>query len=239
MAWTTPKDWTTGQVVTEADLDTHLRDNTRYLKGLDGPVTISNALIVQNGLTVQNTALGTTAGNTVDLITTDAGTANSMRLVSRLYRYAAGSSWDTAHIQLTRYVDATQQGIFTFGLSKFGFNVLNPQGAIHTYGSIGGELFQDYDAVGGTSVAVLPASSVVYGAQWMAVVRASGGGMSFAGITVNTQAYGTPTGGNFAIYYTGSGADYLGLRINTNGSVELQRIAGSMTYKVALHFVYL
>lgn len=33
MAWTTPDDWKTGQVVSASDLNTHLRDNLNYLKG--------------------------------------------------------------------------------------------------------------------------------------------------------------------------------------------------------------
>lgn len=33
MAWTTPADWETGQVVSASDLNTHLRDNLKYLKG--------------------------------------------------------------------------------------------------------------------------------------------------------------------------------------------------------------
>lgn len=32
MAWTTPKTWGTGDLVTAADLNTHLRDNLSYLK---------------------------------------------------------------------------------------------------------------------------------------------------------------------------------------------------------------
>lgn len=31
MAWTTPRDWTTGEVVTEAMMDTHVRDEFLYL----------------------------------------------------------------------------------------------------------------------------------------------------------------------------------------------------------------
>lgn len=33
MAWTRPSDWTTGQVVSAADLNTQVRDNLKYLKG--------------------------------------------------------------------------------------------------------------------------------------------------------------------------------------------------------------
>jgi hypothetical protein len=29
MAWTTPRDWTAGELVTEAIMDTHIRDNLR------------------------------------------------------------------------------------------------------------------------------------------------------------------------------------------------------------------
>lgn len=32
MAWTTPRDWTTGELVTEAMMDTHVKDNLVYLK---------------------------------------------------------------------------------------------------------------------------------------------------------------------------------------------------------------
>lgn len=33
MAWTNPLTWETGRVVSASDLDTHLRDNLKYLKG--------------------------------------------------------------------------------------------------------------------------------------------------------------------------------------------------------------
>ena len=42
MAWTTPRTWVTGEVVTAALMNTHVRDNTRYLKGLEGAVTIED-----------------------------------------------------------------------------------------------------------------------------------------------------------------------------------------------------
>ena len=33
MAWTTPDDWSTGQVVSASDMNTQVRDNLKYLKG--------------------------------------------------------------------------------------------------------------------------------------------------------------------------------------------------------------
>jgi len=45
MAFTEPKTWTLGTpAVNASDLNTHLRDNLRYLKGLDGVPLIENAI---------------------------------------------------------------------------------------------------------------------------------------------------------------------------------------------------
>jgi len=72
MAWTTPRDWSVGEVVTEAMMDTHIKDNLRYLKGLDGVITLSDSLILPDGAgkylhipiltTIQRDALTPTAG---------------------------------------------------------------------------------------------------------------------------------------------------------------------------------
>ena len=43
MAWSLPRDWVAGEIVTASIMNTHIRDNERYLKGLDGAVTLSNA----------------------------------------------------------------------------------------------------------------------------------------------------------------------------------------------------
>lgn len=40
MAWTTPASYSVGEVVTASKLNTHVRDNLRYLKGLDGAFSI-------------------------------------------------------------------------------------------------------------------------------------------------------------------------------------------------------
>ena len=50
MSWTTPATWVVGQILTAAQLNTYLKDNTRYLKGLDGVVTTQAGLIIDNTL---------------------------------------------------------------------------------------------------------------------------------------------------------------------------------------------
>lgn len=48
MGWTAPRTWVTAEVVTAALMNTHVRDNLRYLKGLDGTPTIASGLILDN-----------------------------------------------------------------------------------------------------------------------------------------------------------------------------------------------
>jgi len=70
MGWTTPRTWTTGEVVTAALLNTHLKDNLRYLKGLDGAVVIGDDLTVDNLITAGNV-------DGVDVSAHKAGTAKA------------------------------------------------------------------------------------------------------------------------------------------------------------------
>ncbi len=48
MAWTAPRTWVSGEIVTASLGNTHWRDNLRYLKGLDGVPTIESGLIIDN-----------------------------------------------------------------------------------------------------------------------------------------------------------------------------------------------
>ncbi len=74
MGWSEPRDWTVGEIVTETMMDTHLKNNLRYLKGEDGVVTLQSGLILDNSLGTEYfkipplttaqmaTALATTSG---------------------------------------------------------------------------------------------------------------------------------------------------------------------------------
>src|SRR3990167_6626892 len=48
MAFTSPRTWVAGEIVTAALMNTHIRDNERYLKGLDGVPTIESGLTIDN-----------------------------------------------------------------------------------------------------------------------------------------------------------------------------------------------
>ena len=48
MAWTAPRDWSAGEIVTESMMDEQVKNNLRYLKGLDGVPTIESGLTIDN-----------------------------------------------------------------------------------------------------------------------------------------------------------------------------------------------
>ena len=50
MAWTAPRTWLVGEVATAAQLNTHLRDNLRFLKGLDGRTDFESAIAFINDI---------------------------------------------------------------------------------------------------------------------------------------------------------------------------------------------
>lgn len=54
MAWTAPKTWVVGAVLTAADLNTHLRDNLAYLKGGAGTVTLDAGQNVSGAVVATN-----------------------------------------------------------------------------------------------------------------------------------------------------------------------------------------
>jgi hypothetical protein len=61
VAWTTPVTIVTGDVIQASWANTHVRDNSRYLKGLDGPVAISDDVSVAGDVTASE---GVNAGTT-------------------------------------------------------------------------------------------------------------------------------------------------------------------------------
>ena len=48
MSWTAPRTWTAGEIVTASIMNSAVRDNLRYIKGLDGVPTIESGLTIDN-----------------------------------------------------------------------------------------------------------------------------------------------------------------------------------------------
>lgn len=100
MAWTAPRDWTAGELVTEAMMDTHIKDNLNYLNDLR---------VKYAQVTADVTGI---AGTETDIITAPAFTPISS---SRLLRIS---------FRCRSTIAGTSTGVFTFRL-KEGSTTLN------------------------------------------------------------------------------------------------------------------
>jgi len=50
MAWSTPRTWVASEIITAALFNAHIRDNFRYLKGLDGSITFEDDIITSHNV---------------------------------------------------------------------------------------------------------------------------------------------------------------------------------------------
>ena len=89
MGWTTPATLVTGDVIQASWANTHVRDNSRYLKGLDGSVAIQDDLAVTGGITTtDDTGIGTSSPQAIlHVYETSSGAA-----IVRLTNAANGSN---------------------------------------------------------------------------------------------------------------------------------------------------
>lgn len=106
--WTIPKTWESGDIVTAADLNTHLRDNMLYLKSAN---QFALAESDQNYTTTTTTWADIDASNLSLDITTHGGVC----LVTFTGALTYGSSLSGAYLDFT--VDGTRQG-GTYGLTR-------------------------------------------------------------------------------------------------------------------------
>jgi hypothetical protein len=65
MAWTTPRTWTTGELVTKTIMDTHVRDNFNWLAGFGIGGTDFGSLAAQH-TSISRVAVGSYTGNVTD-----------------------------------------------------------------------------------------------------------------------------------------------------------------------------
>lgn len=253
MVWTAPKAWGVSELVTAANMNTHVRDNLKYLKGQAGTVAIEADITITNNIGQQITMIH--SGGTIKDYRGVTSSGLGLWDVNR--SNASGTFDDTAksHARITLDPSGTASSIQfatasaantaatevvrIAGDGKVGFGTAAPQGRLHSYDAISGFLKWEFDGVDGTARTVIPngAGDVLYRLAGISVVRASDG---------TTQAYsdfgaiGTPTpGGTFDIYAAGAGANKCTVTVNANGSVTVARSAGSLTYKVSLLLTWL
>jgi hypothetical protein len=110
---------------------------------------------------------------------------------------------------------------------NLGLRTTSPQGPFHIHDGVGGYLFVTKTAVGATPVVLIPnaAGDVTGQLAGFVTLKTSGGGVG----TANTVVL-TPGSGDVNLY--GVGGDVFAIRCNADGSVDVRRTAGALTYTI-------
>ena len=130
MAWTNPKTWTAAAILTAAELNTYVRDNTNFLKGATGgPISFSRNGVIA-GLTGAVIYPGDPLASVVGVpipfdfevvglaaVVSDARTAGTLSVVFRHYSTSMTGPTNLGTLTIdggsTQYDSATPTGIIT------------------------------------------------------------------------------------------------------------------------------
>lgn len=221
MAFTTPKTWSVGELVTAANMNTHLRDNLSYLKGqAGGTIVIEANMSIGPTSAAANASIdlgGNSSGDFSTFIDFHAAEATYSDFALRVIRNAAANGTSVIAHRGTGAISITRAD----------------GGSFLTTGAGGAGGWQHFMRTGiaGTAVVALSAGSVSYALHWRFVCKPSTG----------TENHGSgSTGiipGSSSLY--SSGSDICTLHINADGSVDIQRTGGSLTYTVSIDFLWL
>ena len=249
MAWTAPasgSEFSVGELVTAAKMNSKITDNLRYLKGLDGAVTIDDRVNIPltSGTNGKGLRFGDSSNQYANIQGLDL--SGDSFIFFGTNRQFDGTGWQQLNTRAAGMllIDQDAIGYHTFPASSstptqrwaidntgnMGVGLASPQGRIHSYGSISGFLKWEYDGLDGTARTVVPdgAGDVLYGLTYWAIVRGSAGA-----VVPSTNSAGTAIapGGMANIPV---GADTVQVQVAANGAVTVQRTAGSQTHKVSL-----
>jgi hypothetical protein len=262
MGWTAPSTYSTGQIVNAAILNTDVRDNLRYLKGLDGNVGIGPAVFTPTKLLhLHDTALtGATLkltsaapgiefqDNVVDASRTMYGAlgfgtaaghfgggAGDMNFATAAYAggQTNGVRFSTARDTSGNYASRLfVPGGYASGAGRVGINTDAPQGNLHLTG-VGGGAGVFLEYNGvDATLRTLLSAATITAVAAIMYAVKSSSGGTTTGIT-NTIPGGQTD------YADGSGST-LRIAVTAGGALTLQRVvSGTSTFKVALWVVYI
>lgn len=242
MAWTAPSTWANSTVVTDTMLNQQLRDNLRYLKGLDGAISIENDVAIGTSsapsyrmhvvksdststrtgaigaeVAIENSSTGGTRHAGVRLRAVD--TASTIYSVARIVAgFPVGSFSDAAmYLQTTNGVE-TFRDVMTLRGPNVGIGTTAPSTLLHiANGTDGGAAQWSSASINGTLQTILAASSVGNCIVLHGILRNSAG--SNAAVTGLTMSLG----GGQAVAV---GADTVTITLTAGGGLTIQRTAG-------------
>lgn len=116
---------------------------------------------------------------------------------------------------------------------QFGIGLTAPQGKFHGHDGTGGFGFFSKTAINGSAQTIIPdaAGDVTKRGYILYMVTTSGGASQSGALPLNV-------GSDAEIYNDGTNTDILKFRINANGSVDVRRTAGALTYSASVWFVW-
>lgn len=249
MAWTAPRTWSNGGVVTDTQLNTDIRDNLSYLK--DSPVFDGSPRINGTGLGIGVTPTVPLDVSAASCVANFLTTSNANGSIFQLRNNTGGStllgafnflnSAGSARGQLAYYTsDALTMnvaGAEKVRLTATGLGVgTTPQGALHTYGTCSGMMKWEFDGLDGTVRTIIPngTGDAAFGLRvWSFAVHNS---TTIQGAEVGGTMY-APGVGNIPIF--SSGGNEAKLNYAADGSLTVSRTAGTGTYKVSLFLLWL
>lgn len=262
MAWTAPATWSVSEIVTASKMNTHVRDNLKYLKGQAGAVSLEDNLGVVDTtpssdwtpttqyLTVATAASPGSAG--VAIKGARSGSDNAFAVLYGVNLSATGSdktgggisfnrdgAADSANMTfLTRNAGTVAERMRIDKAGNTGIGI-TPTGKLHVFGaSSGGAIFFDSNSVAGSAVQVLAAGGMQKGGVVMAFSQSTDN-LASGFLPLIAGSSFIAVGGSTNDYkIVDSSPDFCVIRVLTNGTVQLIRTGGSKTYRVALWLVY-
>ncbi len=235
MAWSAPRTWSVSEVVTAAIMNTHVRDNLKYLKGQAGDVTIEDRVNIP--LTSGTNGKGLRFGDA----TNQYANFQSLDLSSNSYIFFAtnrqydGSAWQQLNSRAAGLIQITQDALTyaTFPASSsvptvrfkidnagnVGIGTVTPQATLHAVGAGGSFLFLSCNAVDGTLQTPVIAGTVTQSAAfWIYDRNNTGGGtVQASGNMINAL------GGTFNLVNT----DTVAVTVTAGGAITVQRTVGT------------
>jgi len=212
MAWIAPRTWVTGEVVTAALMNTHVRDNTRYLKGLDGVPTVESGLTIDNFdgderllLPLLSTAECSTVLNAEGEVAFDEQTHRP--------KYFNGTSVISEGDAATLFIASQAQGDVIYASSATAFARLGP-------GTSGQFLKTQGAAANPVWATSTLMSTTVIPIFWSGLAESvSGGTVTQNGVAVVVASGGTNT--NYALVYSTTDSATIGAICDKNPVYEL------------------
>lgn len=256
MAFTTPRTWVVAEVVTASIMNTHVRDNIRYLKGMDGAIALEDEISITSAVT-RKVNLITTGANVRGFLGLNGG---SQLFVDVNRDPTTGTFSDTAKSHARIQMDGSgTASTIVFGTASAANTVATERLRLTGAGSLGlnnaspGGQFEARPG-GGTpgGFLVYSAPSATYASATTLVADGTGDAANGLWFVSHVKRTGstflqtaptfvtTPGAGNSdTALFSDGGSNSLLLRLTSAGAIQLIRGVGSGSYEACFLLMWI